>query len=250
MLDKLNEHSDRNEIIMSAISEKLKSPQTNPNVFTLVELLLVECACKRQLFSRIEANIRPCDYDLHSPSTTLYFSSFSSSNPNPNNQHHPWFIKHRLLAKFDIVPQEQRLSYLRQFVDLWFERRSSAAGSYVSAASISRYLTLDELVSLVRSHLTYLKTNGFLESSSNSFKPSEWIRTVFLANNTAANNRITNLSAVITMNLVEPTLNEPASLRMLARNVVRRECRSLSNVNLNKLGLPLNLLHYLKNANY
>lgn len=232
---------------MDVISDKLKWPQTNPNVFTLIELLLAECTNKHELYKRSASNMRPCDYDLHSISsstnTTLPITLFNISHNSHLAGWHPWFVKHRLCAKFDITPVSQRLVFLAQFVSAWFavRRSSPSSSSYVSAATISRYLTLDELFMLVRVHLTYLLGNGLVNTH---FSLEEWVRDVFEAE---AGQKFINLFAVAIRSTSNArSANRPDSLKLLARNAVRRECRSLSNTHIKQLGLPLHLTRYLR----
>jgi hypothetical protein len=230
-LSKLNQHSNSQQILMNTILDKmLISSSTNGNVSgKLLDTLLSQSNSKRALFAQIRAAIMPREHDLHQLNNQ---STISTS----------WFLKHQLLAKYDIVPSTHQFNYLASFVGLW-HWRASGGGGYVSAATIRRYLSARELVTLVLAHLTYLIRNGFVNEHTRL-------------------NQLINLAQEIeekgTLSCVEEEVvgngggrekwmvKSPMSLKLAARNVVRKEIRSLCDRDLQSLQLPLNLIEYLK----
>lgn len=213
---------------MNTILDKmLVSSSTNGNLLgKLLDTLLSQSNSKRALFAQIRAAIMPREHDLHQLNNQ---STISTS----------WFLKHKLLAKYDIVPSTHQFNYLTSFVGLWHWR---GGGGYVSAATIRRYLSARELVKLVLAHLTYLIRNGFVNEHS-------------------LLNKLINLAQEIerkgTLSCVEEEVSNgggkekwmvknPMSLKLAARNVVRKEIRSLCDRDLQSLQLPLNLIEYLK----
>ena len=160
-----------------------------------------------------------------------------------------------MLVKYDIIPVNDRLDWLAKFLMHWTRRCAVRSSTYVSAATIVRYINLDEMLQNIVNYYEYLIKYGFIVG--NNVSPVKWWTD--LLTNDATNGKILMDSiSVDHRNKIEEKLNElylkykvmfvePLSLKMLCKNSIRFSMSSLSNRNLLNLNLPKYLLSYLIN---
>lgn len=132
-------------------------------------------------------------------------------------------------------------SYIYHWVTMCSQRRT---GGYVSASSIVRFATIDEIIELVGSYLKYLLDNGLASRSSVKWwldlKQKRRRRMSLMGWQDR-----TRLESCI-LGVYESRRRTPLSLKMLARNRVRYLLYSLSDRHLASLQLPTHLIHYVK----
>ena len=245
LINLLNKQETNQVFVQKILSDTLiaKMRHSFELNINLVEKLLNYIEDKRALYEKLvefessfllrpnENNLK--NYELSPPLNKGFCKLVKNS----------YLIKQQLLIKYDIVPVEDRLKWLASFVYCWANVWTNRAGAYVSAATIVRFINVDELIDMVASYYEYLVRFGFVNGS---MEASSW----FDLNKLKCLNG--ELKSRIEGKLVpvfsrSKQAKSPVSLIMIARNILMFLMPYLSNYCLLKLDILKYLVDYLVN---
>ncbi|CAF1014919.1 unnamed protein product [Brachionus calyciflorus] len=231
------------EILIDALINKIKrSFESN---LKLIEILLDSIQNKKKLYEKL------VNFDngiLLGPSENQLKNikldpPFGLSVKIKNS----YFIMHEMLVKYDVIPRDKIGTWLGNYIYYWTQRCSNNSG-YVSATSILRYISSNEMIDLVENYLSFLIENGFVDIGRKT-DLSWWFDLKEKQKmNELMNRDIMNQVECILISAYESNRKTPISLKMIARNKVRNSLVSLSNDSINQLKLPKLLVKYLRNV--
>ena len=220
----------------------------------LIEKLLMNIGDKKSLYASLHAFdacilLKPNDNNIKNYSLQPPYNKGYSKHLNNS-----YFIKQQMLVKYDVIPVEERLDWLTLFLIHWTKTCAVRSSTYVSAATIVRYINFDEMTQNIVNYYEYLIKYGFVAGSS--LNPVKWWTD--LLDDSSYGKMLMDMMSVEHRNKIEAKLHElhakyrvlfvePLSLKMLCRNRIRSSMRSLSNKSLLNLNLPKHLLNYLLN---
>ena len=230
------------EILIDTFINKMKrSFECN---IKLIEILLQHIHNKKLLYNKLARYdkgrlIKPCENHLKSSKIFLPRENGYSKQTNS------YFIKHSLLVKYDIVPINRRLFWLANYIYYWTIVCSNRS-EYVSASSLLRFISIEELIDLVTNYFGYLIEAGLINSKKKS-SIFWWLNLKNQSKMSMLNSQDMNRLESGILNIYENNRRLPFSLKMIARNRVRFLLVSLSNNALSSLNLPKHLEEYVKN---
>ncbi len=232
------------EILIETFMNKIKrSFECNVK---LIEILLQHINNKKQLYNRLVRYdkgrlLKPSENHLKSskllpPKETGYSRHILNS----------YFIKQQLLVKYDVIPINKRVFWLVNYIYYWTIMCSNRTSAYISASSILRVISIDELVDLVTSYLRYLIESGLVNVKKKS-SILWWFNLKNRSRMSMLSSHDKNRLESGVLNLYDANRRMPYSLKMIARNRVRFLLVSLSNESLASLKLPAHLVDFIKN---
>ncbi len=247
LLDVLKKHETNKlklqEILIEAFINKMKrSFECN---IRLIEILLQHINNKKMVYHRLIRYdkgrlIKPTDNNLKSskllpPKDNGYSKIILNS----------YFIKQQLLIKYDVIPINKRLFWLANYIYYWTIVCSNRSSSYVSATSMLRFMSIDEIIDLITNYFKYLIENGLINIKKKS-SITWWYNLKKRNKMSMLNNQDKNRLESSLISLYETNRKSPFSLKMISRNRVRFLINSLSNENMQSLKLPSNLISFIK----
>jgi hypothetical protein len=231
------------EVLIETFMNKIKrSFECNVK---LIEFLLQHIDNKKLLYNRLVRYdkgrlIKPCENHLKSsklmPPRETGFSKHILNS---------YFIKQQLLVKYDVIPINKRIFWLANYIYYWTIMCSNRS-AYISASSILRFISIDEIVELVTCYFRYLVQSGLINIKKKS-SVQWWFNLKNRSRMAMLNSQDKNRLESGVLALYETNRRVPHSLKMIARNRVRFLLVSLSNESLSSLNLPTRLVDFIKN---
>jgi hypothetical protein len=223
----------QNTLINATIRKIENSFELN---FFIINLLLRKVKRKHVLFEKLrnfrEAKLlKPSDYSLKSFKQLKHYKTNS------------FFRKYSTLIEYDIIPVENRLDCVNEYLKSWANMRHSLTFELDDSFFFSAFLNWDELTQLIVGYIESLLENG-LFSYANYMN---WLSTFSKQLSSLRLQDFRKLDLERQLNCIPIKFKNPLCLKLLARNQVRYCLNSMSDKNLESLNLPLNLLDYLFN---
>jgi hypothetical protein len=247
LIDSLKRHETSRykvqEILIETFMNKIKrSFECNVK---LIEILLQHINNKKQLYNRL---VRYDKGRLLKPSENHLKSSKLLPPKETGFSRHilnSYFIKQQMLVKYDIIPISKRIFWLANYIYYWTVMCYNRS-AYISASSILRFISIDELVDLVTNYFRYLIESGLVNVKKKS-SILWWFNLKNRSRMSMLSSQDKNRLESGILNLYETNRRMPYSLKMIARNRVRFSLLSLSNESLSYLKLPNHLVNFIKN---